>query len=265
MEYLYGLLSGLGFIIILNNYIVFNIKNSLGDYNIISNTESNKILWNIFKICSTTKHKTLKLINTAAKYISTKKLCKNILFINNGNRTNNIIIKGNKPDYECLDTFVSECDLILYRIPSENNNIGYDLKRILINTDQKDISIDEQIKNYSCYKGKLHSPIVKLENDKGSYELDMKDDNYYVNGNIIYDTPFIKWILKEKHGISLSNTNKYTICYFDEDMCETELTSDEALHIDKDSIKKITTTCDNEADSTESSVEEESSGTGWLW
>ena len=58
----------------------------------------------------------------------------------------------------------------------------------------------------------------------------------------------------------------YTIIvYFDEDMCETELTSDEALHIDKDSIKKITTTCDNEADSTESSVEEESSGTGWLW
>ena len=269
MEYLYGLLSGLGFIIILNNYMVFNIKNSLGDYSIISDTGKNQLLWNIFKFYSTTKHKTTRLLTSAINYIRVSKLQKNLLFIQNGVRSNNIAIE----DGDIIDDIVNNSkekhnELIFFRNPSTNNNNGYDLIRISNSaTGESGSSIEDKINNYSCYNGKIHSPIVKIENDDTEYDLLSKDDNYYVIGNIIFDTPFIKWILKEQHDVSLSDSTKYTVSYFDEDMCEMDLSNNEALIIEADAIKKISIddTTKNNSDESEENKPTKTDNQGWLW
>lgn len=267
MDYFYGLLSGLGFIIILNNYIVYNINNSLGDFRITTNEQGNKLMWNIFKIYSNTRHKALQLLDTAKTYITYKKLRKNILFVNNGLRTNNIEFDVENVDKEdihkCLETYANNCDLILYRSPSQSKNEGYDLIRIIIN-DNKDISISDKITDYTCYSGKLHSPIVTIENNEDKYELDIKDDNYYINDNMIYDTPFIKWILREQHDIVLDDNDKYTIHFFDEDMCEVELSKTEALCIKNDSIKKIDVSLKKSNELTDCENNDADSK-GWLW
>ena len=247
--------------------INFNIKNSLGDYNIISGKENNQLLWNIFKLYASTKHKTLRLLTSAMKYVKDTGLRKNIIFIHNGERTSKITLDDN----DLIDDVVNNIkenhsDLVFYRNPSNNNSTGYDLIRIL-NDNEADESIKDKINNYSCYKGKLHSPIVKLENDDDEYDLVTKDDNYYVVGNIIYDTPFIKWILKEQYNISLSDTTKYTISYFDEDMCEMDLSNSEALSVEADAIKKILINDTSKNNSVESE-EDNTTKTdvqGWLW
>lgn len=82
--------------------------------------------------------------------------------------------------------------------------------------------IDPSKINYKPSKQQIHSPVLILNNEEESIDLSLDEDNYYIVGNKIFDTAFVKWILFEKHNIRLTDEDTYKITFFDADMsCKT--------------------------------------------
>ena len=82
--------------------------------------------------------------------------------------------------------------------------------------------IDPSKINYKASKQQIHSPVLILNNEEESIDLSLDEDNYYIVGNKIFDTAFVKWILFEKHNIRLTDEDTYKIKFFDADMsCKT--------------------------------------------
>lgn len=273
MNFWYGILSSLGFIFILNNYFVFNIKNSLGDHIMSGNYLNNKVFWGFYKMYAVGKRKTSNAITIIKSKINTKRLNKNLLLIKDGVREQ-IIRVNNKPISNYLPDNVGDYDLIIYRIPSQKKDIDYDLVRVMPNKLITDDSISENNTENSiacstlanCYDGKVYSPLVRVainENVERDYELELESDNYYIEGNIIFDTPFVKWIIKEKYDESLPESG-YTITYLDEDMNESKLNDKDYLLITKKGIERIQYKCEKSENDSDTNNEENKSSWG-LW
>ncbi len=82
--------------------------------------------------------------------------------------------------------------------------------------------IDPSKINYKPTKQQIHSPVLILNNVEEPFDLSLDEDNYYIIGNKIFDTAFVKWILFEKHNIRLTDEDTYKIKFFDADMsCKT--------------------------------------------
>lgn len=82
--------------------------------------------------------------------------------------------------------------------------------------------IDPSKINYKPSKQQIHSPVLILNNVEEPFDLSLDEDNYYIVGNKIFDTAFVKWILFEKHNIQLTDEDTYKIKFFDADMsCKT--------------------------------------------
>jgi hypothetical protein len=256
-----ALFSSVGFVYIINNFFIFNLKNSLAETYIMNNNYiSNCTKWECFKMYAVAKERTSKTLKYIKGCLVNKNIGKNIIFITNGVRQEKHYIENcpkNKILVNTIPDDVSKFDLILYRTPSKSNNFDYDLVR-LPNTieavnNHKDIS-------QTPYKDKIYSPEISFDNSSLTYELDIKRDNYYVVGNKIFDYPFIKWIIREKYNTDIPNQN-YTITYLDEDMNENNLTNNEYLVIKEDSIVK-----EKDASSTECNKidkVEEAHSNGW--
>lgn len=273
MNFWYGILSSLGFIFILNNYFVFNIKNSLGGDIMSGNYLNNKVLWGFYKMYAVGKRKTSNAITIIKSKINTKRLNKNLLLIKDGVREQ-IIRVNNKPISNYLPDNVGDYDLIIYRTPSQKKDIDYDLVRVMPNKLITDDSISENDTEnridcstlVNCYDGKVYSPLVRVainENVERDYELELDSDNYYIEGNIIFDTPFVKWIIKEKYDESLPESG-YTITYLDEDMNESKLNDKDYLLITKKGIEKIQYKCEKGENDSDTNNEENKSSWG-LW
>jgi len=258
-----ALFSSVGFVYIINNFCIFNLKNSLAETYIMNNNYiSNCTKWECFKMYAVAKEKTYKSLEYIKSCIVNKNISKNIIFITNGVRKEKHYIENcpkNKISVNTIPESVSEFDLILYRCPSNVNNIDYDLIR-LTNTleavkNHKDIS-------HTVYKDKIYSPEISFDNSSVTYELDIKRDNYYVVGNKIFDYPFIKWVIREKYNKNIPNCN-YTITYLDENMNESKITKNEYLVIKEDSITKEKATTNAECDKVDKVEEEQSNGWGF--
>ena len=82
--------------------------------------------------------------------------------------------------------------------------------------------IDASKINYKPSKQQIHAPVLILNNVEEPFDLSLDEDNYYIVGNKIFDTAFVKWILFEKHNIRLTDEDTYKIKFFDADMsCKT--------------------------------------------
>ena len=82
--------------------------------------------------------------------------------------------------------------------------------------------IDPSKINYKPSKQQIHAPVLILNNVEEPFDLSLDEDNYYIVGNKIFDTAFVKWILFEKHNIRLTDEDTYKIKFFDADMsCKT--------------------------------------------
>ena len=256
MSFWYNLLTGVGIVYLFNNYVILNINYSSG-YNLINN----RISWNIFKFYAISKRKALLYVQDMKKRFYQNSLHKNVVFLKNGEREKIVDITGDSYDAK-LPQNVDNFDMILYRIPSTESNDNYNLLRLDLDTDSlKDLEQRECV----CYKGKLHSPIVSFDNCDDSYDLDINYDNYYVVGNILFDKPFINWLMREKYNICLPSNN-YTITYFDEDMSENSLSENECLLVDEDlGIRKIDCITENNTNDSEKLDATETSSSGWFW
>jgi len=252
MSFWYNLLTGAGLVYIFNNYIIFNINSF--EYKILNN----KITWDLLKLYAVNKRRTITYVKNMKNKICGNNLQKNIVFYKNGKRENTVSIdEFNKDIYSDLEKF----DMILYRFPSQECNDKYDLLRLPCD---KESLKDLHQKEYKCYKGKIHSPLLSFtDNSDEKYDLDFGYDNYYVVGNIIFDYNFIKWIMREKHKIENLGTN-YTISYFDEDMCENTLTVNNSLKIEETKIIKIDNEIQINRDINDADVNKTES-TWWFW
>ena len=260
MDFWYRIFSGLGFIFILNNYFVLNIKNSLGDHIMENGNYNSKIFWRAYKIYAVGRRKTIKAISYIKNSINNKTLTKNILLIKDGERKEIINVSNNSP-HKYLPKDITAYDLIIYRVPSKKTDCDYDLVRLSLPFQDNKENTNN---NHNCYDGKIYSPMVKIlsnENVENSYDLELDSDNYYVEGNKIYDTPFIKWIVKEKYKEALVE-NDYEITYLDEDMNECSINNKDYLVVSSDGIKKVIYQDGVDSEKNGSS----SSNTGWgIW
>lgn len=252
MSFWYNLLTGAGLFYIFNNYIIININSF--EYKILNN----KIAWELLKWYAVNKQRTVTYVKNMKNKICGNNLQKNIVFYKNGKRENILSVdEYNEDIYSDLEKF----DMILYRCPSTDSNDKYDLLRLPCD---KESLKDLQNKEYSCYKGKIHSPMLSFnDNSEKNYDMDLYYDNYYVVGNIIFDYHFIKLIMREKYKIENLGTN-YTISYFDEDMCENTLTVNNSLKIEETKIIKINNEIQSNSEIVDTDIGKTES-TGWFW
>ena len=138
LNILFVVFSGLGFIILLNNNIIFNMnekfKQSLSE-TILENPSimNNQIVWYSYKLYATSKNKLVTFYNDWQRNIYKKNLRSNILLVCNGKRTQTILCKNNSNGLTGNDILKykdEQADLILYRTPSQEKEIDYDLIRL---------------------------------------------------------------------------------------------------------------------------------------
>ena len=134
----FAIFSSLGFIILLNNNIIFMMKDSIQQS--VNNTLlenpaiiNNKFVWNSYKIYATSKNTLVTFYNNWQRNMYKKNLRSNILLITNGKRTQTILCKDNLTSLTCNDVLKykdNKADLILFRTPSKDKNVDYDLVRL---------------------------------------------------------------------------------------------------------------------------------------
>ena len=247
-----NLLTGVGLFYIFNNFVVINIH-SFGN-----NILHSKYTWDMLKWYAVNRRRAITYVKNIKNKVCGNNLSKNIVFYKNGKRENRIFTHEYNED---LHSDLEKFDLIFYRFPSQDNIDEYDLLRL---SNDKESFNDLEHKEYTCYKGKIHSPLLTFtDNTENKYDLDLSYDNYYVVGNIIFDYHFVKWIMREKHKIENLGTN-YTISYFDEDMCENTLTVNNSLKIEENKISKIDNDIKINNDIKEDN-ENKTESTGWFW
>lgn len=134
----FAIFSSLGFIILLNNNIIFMMKDSFQqsvNKTLLENPNimNNKIVWNSYKIYASSKNTLVTFYNNWQRNMYKQNLRSNILLITNGKRTQTIVCKDNLYSLTCDDVFKykdNKADLILFRTPSKDKNVDYDLVRL---------------------------------------------------------------------------------------------------------------------------------------
>lgn len=263
-DFWFAIFSGAGFIYLINNFNVFNIKNSLAETYMNNTYISSCTKWKCFKLYAIAKEKSLKTIQYVKKSLKPNTISKNILFVNNGERETQYYINTNKTS-STLNTIpenLENFDLIIYRAPSSIDKFDYDLLRLT--QDSEKVKNNTDI-SYNVYSDKIYSPEISFENSNETYDLDIEKDNYFVVGNKIFDLPFVKWIVKEKYKKDIPEEN-YTITYLDENMNENTIKQNEYLVIKKDSIiKEVDNTASNDNNNDNNELVNKSES-GWgLW
>jgi len=94
---------------------------------------NNKLVWNSYKLYAASKNTLVTFYNNWQRNMYKKSLRSNILLITNGKRTQTITCKDNLSSLTCDDVLKytdNNADLILFRTPSKDNNVDYDLVRL---------------------------------------------------------------------------------------------------------------------------------------
>jgi hypothetical protein len=96
-------------------------------------------------------------------------------------------------------------DFILYSIPVEDDNY------VLRYDDADDILAVE----YTSLKCIELTDVQIRVNDIETYTIDFGRNQYFINGNVLFDRKFLKWYLNMFCGIHLAEEDKYRITFND--------------------------------------------------
>jgi hypothetical protein len=77
------------------------------------------------------------------------------------------------------------------------------------------------------------------------YNIDFNENNYYINGNVLFDISFIKWILHVSHGVLLNDTN-YICTIMDQNINTIIFDSSKFILIENDSYSLCNYVIDKE-------------------
>ena len=122
-------------------------------------------------------------------------------------------------------------------------NIYNNSKMILLkwkNNNLRFLSIKDINDNFTISKVKFLAIELKL-NDKDTYVIDFKDDNFFMVSNIIFDKIFCEYWLYKVYNISLHNNDTYTISFIDQNMCPITISHEQGILINFTNYKIIST------------------------
>jgi hypothetical protein len=99
-------------------------------------------------------------------------------------------------------------DFILYIIPVEHEK--YD--NYVIRYENIDDILKVEYTSLKCIE--LTDVHIRLK-DKETYPIDFGRDQYFINGNVLFDPKFLKWYLKVNNNFHLTEDDEYSVTFRD--------------------------------------------------
>lgn len=120
-------------------------------------------------------------------------------------------------------------DLVLYDLLREGGS-QYDVKRF--GTFDEVVEFEMSGEPFVSAGDKVNMLGLQIQQkDTGrKFELTL-DDNYFVEGNILFDRPMVRHFLKAHHNTSLLETDEYEITFIDQEMSVRSLSQKEHILI----------------------------------
>jgi hypothetical protein len=137
---------------------------------------------------------------------------KKIIFYKKPEATLKIIYDGEEfanytfEDFLYFKKYIT-CDFILYSIPVEHKK--YD--NYVVRYERAEDVLEVEYTTLKC----LELTDVNITvNDSETYPIDFGRNQYFINGNVLFDRKFLKWYLKMNHKVCLDDDN-YKITFRD--------------------------------------------------
>jgi len=125
-----------------------------------------------------------------------------------------------------LSSPLEDFDMILYKIPSEDDKYYYSVKRIdninVLDANYKFLEYPEKNVNIlsPCVIGS-QVEVEKLDGKIEIFPINLDTDNYFLEHNKLFDEKFIKYWLYEHYN--LGDFNSYKVSYFDKNTMNLEI------------------------------------------
>ena len=104
-------------------------------------------------------------------------------------------------------------DFILYELPIHNNH-KYD-KYTIHHTHHKNII---KIEYNAANEYTFNSIQFKFDNIEELYNINFYKNQFMVNGNILFDKDFMKWVMLKYYNVIVQDDDKYSISFIDQNM-----------------------------------------------
>lgn len=155
-------------------------------------------------------------------------------------------------------------DFILCEIPIKNVGTydSYDKYSLRYDSHHKltftKLFNDESFKNNSNNKIELNTIIFAFKNSTDTYSIDFKRNQFMVNGNVLFDRPFLKWYLNTYHSTPLNDDDRYAVTFIDHNMNYISVPDYCYILVNKEGydVVNIMSDCDNEININEINMKE---------
>ena len=133
--------------------------------------------------------------------------------------------------FDRRDSSIPEFDFILHYINYTSNNEKYDYNVLrIINVDGLDIE-----NKFTPSPVKFLGIKIVIDNisqtKSDPIDINFGKANYYMNLNILFDRPFIKYYLNKFHGIELKESEGYEIKFIDDEMKVVTITDEHYIEL----------------------------------
>jgi hypothetical protein len=106
-------------------------------------------------------------------------------------------------------------DFILYDIPIVKKDKYEKYDRYMLRYENINDVLSMEYNSLKCFELNMIQITI---NDSDNYNIDFGRDQFMVNGNVLFDRPFLKWHLNIYCGIILDKEDKYVITFIDHNM-----------------------------------------------
>jgi len=124
-------------------------------------------------------------------------------------------------------------DMMLYEYRTfSDNKITTNVKRFNSVKEYEDYDKEKTSYCNANFLG-VQIKLVNPDNEKDiikTYDINIENKNYYIEGNILFDKPFIKYIMYSQHRITLLN-NKYIVSFFDNQLDHVSINENQYIQI----------------------------------
>ena len=112
-------------------------------------------------------------------------------------------------------TFKKNFDFILYEIPIKKDNYAkYD--NYVVRYENVGDVIPIEYNSLKCFE--LNMIQVTINEATDPVAIDLGRTQYMINGNVLFDRPFLKWFLNKNCSYILNQDDKYVITFIDHEM-----------------------------------------------
>ena len=111
----------------------------------------------------------------------------------------------------------ADYDFILHYFPIEKMD-KYDKYASCVKRYNKvtDITEDRFVTSPKCIEFTM--VVLSIKNSDKTYCIDFGNKQFNINGNVLYDRSFLKWVLKKYHNLSITDNDEYTLTFIDHNM-----------------------------------------------